>query len=652
MKNLSFTSLLLSSLLSITNADTLKETVNQTKLTNVEILANQLKVKSEEKNIMIEKAGYYPSLDFEVYGEKSQLKNSPNSGSSSEWEKKKGINSSLKAEQLLYDGGKTSSLISQKKYSYLSTSYKYKEKNEKIILNIIKSYSELVEYAELNKIMDYSTIEHNNALGIALDKEEISGEVIETLKTKNMINILKDKKLIAQEKYDKAVSNYKKLTSKDISKTICRPSIDKSLIEKPISEIIKIAIENNYKIKEQKEVLKQQYQKISQERSVYKPNVKLNIDGIYDKDLEIGENVQKEIIGKVTLNWNFYSGGRDQTRIEKEQIILNEEKRNLDKITQEVIGDVTNLYNSYHTTKKRIVNFSESIDINKEILVITQNQLKDGTKTFIDVLQDKNKITDAQSNKTKQEFILINTYYELLKKLSILNKTISTEINSICKIIKVKNLIQDKDSEDTSELDLLLEETNPLDEERKIEEITKIKTISTKPIAINITKIDTNISSLADKLSDTFKNENYSFNKDTLETTLLITSSSFTKTGVNSNDKFKYLLDTFSLKFLKVLEKNQDQIKRVDIESYTSSEYRKYKTKEEKDKANYALSQKRADKVKDYFIKKSMEHNLNTDFFMSKFNAIGKGPENIITNDNNIENQDLSRRIIIKIIEN
>jgi len=651
MKNLSFVSILLTSLFTISNAETLKETIEQTKLTNTEIQVNQLKVKSEKKNIQIEESSYYPSLDFEIYAEKSQTKDNPKDGPSTSWDKKDGFNTSLGLEQLLYDGGKTSSLISQKKYSYLSTSYKYKDKNEKIILNIIKSYSELVEYAELNKVMEYSTLAHNKALEIALDKEEISGEVIETLKTKNIINAHIDKKLIAKEKYNKAVSNYENLTAKKLNNKICRPVVNASIMDKTLDEIIKLSLENSYKIKEQKEIIKKQSNKISQERSNYKPKVKLNLDSSYDKNLNTNHNIQKELSGTVTLNWNLYSGGKDKSYVEKETIKLNEEKKNLEKIRLDIIENITNLYNTYQNTKSRIKNFEESIKINQEILDITKNQLEDGTKTFIDALLAKNKITDAQSNKIKQEFILINKYYELLKEMSILNKTIVTSKSDMCIIIDVPNLINDK-NEDMEDIDALLDSTN-IDEtqEELIKEIPEIKTLKKEPIK-NIIPIQTNNKSLADKLSDTFKNENYTFDKESLTTTLLVTSSSFTKSKVNSNDKFKYLLDTFSVKFLKVLEENEDKIKRVDIESYTSSEYTKYKTQKEKDAANYALSKRRGIKVKNYFVKKSIENDLNTDWFNSKFRVIGKGPENSIKNDDGTENKKLSRRVVLKIIEN
>lgn len=67
---------------------------------------------------------------------------------------------------------------------------------------------------------------------------------------------------------------------------------------------------------------------------------------------------------------------------------------------------------------------------------------------------------DAQKNLIKQEYIYMISYYELLKELSLLSKTILSDENKICKIDKVPNYIIDKHAEneniDSSGLNQLL----------------------------------------------------------------------------------------------------------------------------------------------------------------------------------------------------
>ena len=638
--------------LSTVSALTLKESVQESILTNSEILSNNLDVKASKKEIRKEESGYYPTIDFDTYYEKSQLRKDINNVPKGDWEKKDGYRATLSVEQLIYDGGKTPSKISEKEYLYKSNLYNTTYKNENIILDIVKAYISVVKNNELLQVLKYSQEAHAEALEIAYNKEEISGEVLETKKTQAMISTVTDRKLSQEIEAKKSISEFKKLTTIESVDNVCRPSIDESVIPETLEEAIEIALENNLMIKEQIALIKKQKEIISQENANYKPKITLNLESSYDDDLELAENgVQEEISGQIKLNWNFFSGGRDKTSSQKEKLVLLKEKKTLEKITSDVKEQVTNLYNTYMQTKKRIENFDDAIKINREILDITNIQLEDGTKTFIDALQAKTKVLDAQSNKIKQEFILLETYFELLNQLSLLGKTILTDEKDVCNITKVENLIAKRDDKDNS-LDELLDESiidknsseNVLDENNTSNKNNNTAVSSAEDLGMDDEEFVT-------KLAKIFEDENIKFNVNNLSTTLQITSNSFTLHSVNKKDRFSSILDSFSLKLLKFLNENKDKIKSVKIESYTSSEYRKYNTEIEKFNANVGLSQRRANKVKKYFTRVAAKNNLDPLFVNIYFNAIGKGPVDLIRNDDGTENVKASRRIIIRIIK-
>ena len=632
MKTINFIPLL--SLLALTiQANSLKDTVTQTVLTNSEIISNQLKIKSDKKSIEVEESGYYPTLDLDVYVQKSKQQDDKKQIQKEDWKDIKGYNAKLTLEQLIYDGGKTSDKVDEKKYKYSASNFKYTQKNEKLVFDITKSYLDLVKYEELKQLMNYLSESHSKALDIAHDKEEISGEILETLKTMNLITTHDDKRLSQDNKLLSAKAKYKKLTSIEPIGTVCRPKLSEDKIPNTLKKALLFAFENNYEIKEQREIIKKQKSKLSQGDSKYRPNLKFVVSGSYDDDIALAEDgTQKELLGKVVLNWNFYSGGKDTAIDEKEQISLNEEQKNLETIIKSVIEKTTNLYNKRIKTLERIENFDSAIKTNIEILKLTNNQLEDGTKTFLDVLQAKIKLIDMQNNKINQEFVLLETNYELLSKFSILTKTISEDKNQMC-ILNIKtNLIKDVEVND-DELESLLEE-EPI-----------IQTV--KEVKIDVIKEKT----LGDKLSFAFVDDD-KFDKEKLIVTLPITYKSFTKTSINSNDQFNKKLNRISPEFLKVINENKDEIDYINLESFTSSEYSKYANQGKKVifDANMGLSQRRIDKVKAYFINKSDKLGYDTNWLKSHLTSKGKGSSNLILN-NGVENKIASRRVVINIIE-
>lgn len=653
MKKLYISSILAAALMSTLNANSLKETVTQTIMTNSEIISNQLKIKSAQKDIEVEEGGYYPTLDLEAYAQKGQTKDRRKGQAKEAWAKEEGGRATLKASQLLYNGWNTQSKVKEKEHNYLEKTYRYTQENENIVFDIIEAYNDLVKYNELKQVMGYSQKAHNEALEVAYDKEEISGEALETLKTLNLISIQEDKKLALDNDINKARSKYRSLTSMDKVGNICRPVIDKRLIPNTLEETIKVALENNYKIKEQKEIVKKQKEILSQEDSNFHPDIRLNLSAAYDKDLELNDNgVQKEYIGQVMLNWNFYNGGKDDKRYDKERIRLNEENKNLEKITNDVIENITNLYYTYEKTKSRIENFEKSIKSNEEILALTKDQLEDGTKTFIDVLQIKSKLLDSQTNKIRQEFVLINTYYKILTELSIVTKTVMNSYDQVCLNEKVQDLTNENKPAQEENLDDLLDADSSINSEADSKEslnevLEEEQTVVEEEQVTVVEKAN-----FVDQISESFStNKNVNFDKDNLSITIRTTPESFRKGKLNPNSNFTYKLDSFSSEFMETLDKNKDSIRAIHLEAYTSSEYRSVEGLENKFKANLRASKKRANELKEYFRKQAIDEKLDTKWFDENIVAVGKGSLNLIKDANGVEDKEASRRVIIKIIK-
>ena len=144
-----------------------------------------------------------------------------------------------------------------------------------------------------------------------------------------------------------------------------------------------------------------------------------------------------------------------------------------------------------------------------------------------------------------------------------------------------------------------------------------------------------------------------SYDRNNLIITLPITSNSFTIKRVNPNDLFKFKLDSIAPDLLKTILIHLDEISEVRLESYTSSEYTKYINQSLKVQAdaNFALSLRRGNKVKQYFLDVASENNLDRSTIQQLFNVYGMGPTNLITDASGVEDRQASRRIEIKIIK-
>jgi len=140
------------------------------------------------------------------------------------------------------------------------------------------------------------------------------------------------------------------------------------------------------------------------------------------------------------------------------------------------------------------------------------------------------------------------------------------------------------------------------------------------------------------------------FNKDTLVLRFENINMLYPKGSSNISQSFKLILKDFVPRYVQILQPYESNIKKVEIEGFTSSENSHGNTKDEKYQKNLLLSQKRADRVLS-FIETLDDEVLkeNKNFIDEKFIAKGKSSSNLIFKENGEEDKIKSRRIEIAI---
>jgi len=446
------------------SATSVKEAVIQTINSNPDILSEKFNKDAFRKYIDEQKGDYLPTLDFEIYADKSKTQYKLDDDPTRPDGKKDGWNASLKFEQVLYDGGVTPSEVEEFEHKYYGNKFRSDEKVEGIIRSTIDTYLELVKSQELLNLSKQNIDRHIDYLKTAQEKEAISGEILESFQVNSKKHFIIDRYLEQENQQSVAKSKYFKITNSKISGNICKPIIDESFIPDTLNKTIEVALSKNYKILEQIEKVKEQRENIVQEKAANLPSLKFQWQGSVDDDLINAENGRESTQRfRLLLNWNLFEGFKTQDATEKEKLFLKEQQKRLDNVVAEVIQDVTDSYNNYYNAKQRIENSKKFVEDNVNIKNVYVKQLADGTRTFIDILNAESELYRSQLTLMDQEYGIYEYYYDLLEKMGLLSESILKSKNQICPAFvetKYKSNIQKTDTKNDSELndsDLLKE---------------------------------------------------------------------------------------------------------------------------------------------------------------------------------------------------
>jgi len=415
-------------------ATSLRNSVEDTLNSNPSIIAEHLNRDAYELYIHQEEADYLPTLNLDAYLEKSKTYDDPDTPPPAQgWTKKNGWNAVLKLEHVLYDGGLTPSQAQEFRYRYNSNKYRSLYSVENIILDTVNAYLDLTSRQELVALSQHNIKLHENYLTIAKEKEEISGEVLETHQVNSKYHSVLDRYLEQENEQKQALSLYKKLVGKDLKGNICRPNVNESFLPPSLEEAIKVGVRRSYKVQEQIEKTKEQKEKIIQEKAGFKPTIKVQLQTLLDNDIELAENGREDIYSaRLYLSWNLFEGGKTYYMTQKEKLFLQEEQKKLDAVTNEVIDEIKESYNTFYNLQKRIENMKLYVEDNFNIVKVYKKQLADGTRTFIDILNAEAELYRSNIDKIQQDFDYISAYYNLLFNMSILSDVILMQEKQTC----------------------------------------------------------------------------------------------------------------------------------------------------------------------------------------------------------------------------
>lgn len=437
------------------NATTIKDVVEHTLVSNQDIVSKSINNDAFKKYIDEQEGGYYPKIDLTAaVGVKDQ--NETVSGNSRTDTNHNGGNLQLDLEQLLYDGNLTPSLVEEAKARYSANKLKNSDDVENILFDGINAYLNILKYDERIQASKENLVVHEDYLSIANQTEKINGEILDKVQTKAKIHSAKSNLFEETNNKSAATSSFVKNVGMPIDNNICKPVLNEGKIPATLEALQKSALENNYKILEQIESIKQQRAAIEKEKAGFLPTLKFKLQSLYDNDFADNEVKTNTYTAKVELKYNIFNGMVNSNRTEREVLFLKEVQAKLDVVTKSVLDEVTVAYETYNTAKKQIVELQQFIEENKQIISIYKDQFDAGTRNFIDVLNVEGDLYNSKLALINTEFTMYTAYYNILKATSSLQTTVVSSENQACEQVTTN---KKANAADTSVQSLLAEDT-------------------------------------------------------------------------------------------------------------------------------------------------------------------------------------------------
>ena len=405
------------------SAVTLYDALNQTYQNNIQLNAERENIKASEEDINISKADYKPTITLS--GSKS-LENTNKltnqSGGDATINDADPFTTSIKLEQTLLDYGRDLTL--EKNITALDLAKaKLIKKEQDVLHSAVDAYTNLILAREKQNI----NRKNLNLLRRQVENDKIRrdrGQITNTDLAQSESSLAGAQAQFTQAKSDLLIA---KLTYENIIGKIADPNQlkknSKSIVNIPnsLSDAINLSKQNNPDIKIAKFDLDQSEKDVAISQSDLKPSASLSLERSYSDDLSSTIDQREKDILKATVSWPFFTGGKTQSKINKQSNLTTRKRLLLDHAVRTNETNVASAWSSLESSKS----FLNSVKVQVRAAQIANEgiaaEYERGSRTTLDVIQSNSLLLSAQLSQVNSERNYLMAQYNLLKAVGLLN---------------------------------------------------------------------------------------------------------------------------------------------------------------------------------------------------------------------------------------
>jgi outer membrane protein len=404
-------------------AVTLYDALNQTYQNNIQLNAERENIKASEEDVNISKADYKPTIT--ISGSKSienTNKLTNQSGGDATITDADPFTTSIKLEQKLLDYGRDLTL--EKNITALDLAKaRLIKKEQDVLYSAIDAYTNLILAREKQNI----NRKNLNLLRRQVENDKIRrdrGQITNTDLAQSESSLAGAQAQFTQAKSDLLIA---KLTYENIIGKIADPNQlkknSKSIVNIPnsLSDAINLSKQNNPDIKIAKFDLAQSEKDVAISQSDLKPSASLSLERSYSDDLSSTIDQREKDILKATVSWPFFTGGKTQSKINKQSNLTTRKRLLLDYAVRTNETNVASAWSSLESSKS----FLNSVKVQVRAAQIANEgiaaEYERGSRTTLDVIQSNSLLLSAQLSQINSERNYLMAQYNLLKAVGLLN---------------------------------------------------------------------------------------------------------------------------------------------------------------------------------------------------------------------------------------
>ena len=375
------------------------ETINKAINYNPKIKAQKSSYESSKENIKQVYSGIFPSIEMNL--SKGYKDRDSSSSVQTTKESTSPQDFSINLEQTLYTGGKFTAEANKAKSQLLIEEENLRLIRYEVILESALSYLDVLEKKKLIELNNLKEEKFKNSFeSIELLVKVGSASQSDLVFAQSKLVQIAAEKIVSINEFNITKANYKKIVGELLPNgNLEEPKINKINFPDNFDNALDIAFKNNPKIKIAE--LEENIAKFAVKSQFAELMPNITLDGEYQSTEDTASKGSysdtAEITAKITVP--LFKGGKNFSKIKQAKIIAKKVRYELENKRNEVTETVTKSWTYFQTSETLLKAANINIEARKLMLEGIEHEVKLGIKSYIDLLQSKEDLIDAEFNK-------------------------------------------------------------------------------------------------------------------------------------------------------------------------------------------------------------------------------------------------------------
>ena len=375
------------------------ETINKAINYNPKIKAQKSSYESSKENIKQVYSGIFPSIEMNL--SKGYKDRDSSSSVQTTKESTSPQDFSINLEQTLYTGGKFTAEANKAKSQLLIEEENLRLIRYEVILESALSYLDVLEKKKLIELNNLKEEKFKNSFeSIELLVKVGSASQSDLVFAQSKLVQIAAEKIVSINEFNITKANYKKIVGELLPNgNLEEPKINKINFPDNFDNALDIAFKNNPKIKIAE--LEENIAKFAVKSQFAELMPNITLDGEYQSTEDTASKGSysdtTEITAKITVP--LFKGGKNFSKIKQAKIIAKKVRYELENKRNEVTETVTKSWTYFQTSETLLKAANINIEARKLMLEGIEHEVKLGIKSYIDLLQSKEDLIDAEFNK-------------------------------------------------------------------------------------------------------------------------------------------------------------------------------------------------------------------------------------------------------------